>query len=83
MELPSTHVALPQDVYAELQDTAYGQTSTPAERIAGTVQTTIVFAALAGAVTGGAWGIAKAMDWFEEKNFQRKQREKEYARNTK
>lgn len=77
MEL-SNSVILPREDFVELQTAAWSQTPASAkDRIAGTVQTTIIFGAMAAAVTAGTWGWAKAVDWREERAFQRRQRELE------
>lgn len=62
----SKHVLLSEDAFAELSAAAWNRDPTPmSERVAGTMQATIVFAGIAGAFTAAAWGIAKAVDWYE------------------
>lgn len=76
------YVKLPQSDYQELMYAA-NQDATPmtvADRAASAAHTTIVVAALAGAVTAGSWGWAKAMDWLEEREFQRRLRKDAAAR---
>lgn len=66
-------VILPREDFLELQTAAWDPNSlTVNSRIATTVQTTLVFAAMAGAVAAGTWGWAKAMDWKEKRSFDRK-----------
>lgn len=65
-------VIIPREDFAELEAVAYNQDPTPlGERVASTVQTTLVLAGMAAAVTAGSWGWAKAMDWLETKRHNR------------
>jgi len=74
---PTKSVILPADDFLELQASAYSSPpKTTSDRIGGTVQTIIVCAALAGCVTASSWGIAKAMDWYEERQLDRAMRRK-------
>lgn len=69
---------LSDEAFQELQEAAW----TPApprsfgDRMGSSVQTIVVCASLAGAVTAASWGWAKAVDWREERSFNRKQRTK-------
>lgn len=66
-------VIMPREDFLELQAATYDPNSTTlATRAASTAQTALVFGSMAGAVVAGSWGWAKAMDWLEERNFQRK-----------
>ena len=68
----SNHVILPRDEYVELQTAAWDQTPTTVkDRISGTVQTTLIFAGFAAAVTGASYGWAKAVDWLETRRLER------------
>lgn len=74
----SNSVILPREDFLELQAAAYNPNDTTlATRVASTTQTTIVFAVLAGAVTAGSFGVAKAMDWYEERSLKRWMRKRE------
>ena len=78
MQLESSHVALPSEDFRELTRAAYENTEiTPADRVASTAQTFMVFGSLAAAVTGAAFGVAKATDWLEDRRFQRAVRKAE------
>lgn len=68
----SNSVIMPRDDFDELTNAAYSNQHVPfKDRAASTAQTTFVFAALAGAVTAGAWGCTKAVDWLEERRLKR------------
>lgn len=68
------YVMLPADDYRELQNTAFSPSDpkTLSDRAASTAQTTIFWAAAAGAVTAGTWGWVKATDWLETRRQDRK-----------
>lgn len=66
----SNSVILPREDFYELQATA-NQPQSLGERLAGTAQTTVVFTVLVGAVTAGSFGVAKAVDWLEQRRFKR------------
>lgn len=71
-------VIMPREDFLEMQAVAWNQpTPSGKERVAQTAQTTLIFAAMSGAVVAGSYGWAKAMDWLDEKRFQRKMRENE------
>lgn len=64
----SSSVILPREDYIELCTTAWGQDPTPlGERIATTVQTIIVCAAIGGALAAPAWAWLKAGVKLEDK----------------
>lgn len=67
-------VILPREVFEEMQE-GFQTPPTATERLANTTQATVVFAAAAFAFAGATWGWARAMDWLEERNFQRRMRE--------
>lgn len=69
----SNSVILPREDFIELQENALTPLSA-GQRIAGTVQTTIIFGALTAASVAGVYGWAKIMDWLEERRFQRTMR---------
>lgn len=74
----SNSVIMPREDFIELSEAAWNQpTPSAGERVAGTLQTTVVCAALAGMVAGASWGWATAAEWLEEKRFQRELRRKE------
>lgn len=66
-------VTMPVELFMALQEDAAEQPTTP-ERIASTIQTTAVFAAMAGATTAGFYGYFKLADWYDQKKFERKNR---------
>lgn len=71
----SNHVILPREDFIELQTAAWNQPQLPVkDRFVNTANTSLVFMAMAGAVTLGTLGWAKAVEWKEEKAFQRKMR---------
>lgn len=74
MELSNEHVALPREDFIELSRAAYEPQPTPADRVASTAQTFMVFGGLAAGVTAGAFGISKATDWLEERRIKRADR---------
>lgn len=66
-------VIMPREDFLELSEAAWNQpTPTLGERAATTVQTTLVFAGMAAAVTAGTYGWAKAIDWLEMRRAARK-----------
>lgn len=84
MQLESSHVALPSEDFRELTRAAYENTEiTPTDRIASTAQTFMVLGAMAGAVVGGSFGIAKAADWLEHRRWKRAHRIGEYKDDSK
>lgn len=73
------HYIVPREDFLELQQVAYDQpTPTAGERFGSVMQTTAVFAGLAGAITACSWGIAKATDWYEERRSQRERAAKQF-----
>jgi hypothetical protein len=73
MELSPDHVVLPRETYLELQEAAMiTSPMSKSERLGSIFQTTAVFTGVALAFTGSVWGWAKAKDWLEERNFQRR-----------
>ena len=69
-------VILPREDFVELQEAAWAQTpATLGERVAGTVQTSLVCFGIAAAVTAGTWGWAKALDWKDERRLARMREE--------
>lgn len=75
MELSPDHVVLPKDNYLELQEAAFlSPAMTTQERLGSMAQVAVIFASIAGAATASVWGWAKAKDWLEERNFQRRVR---------
>lgn len=69
----SESVIMPREDFLELSAAAYDPNSTTFQtRLASTAQTTIVFAVMAGAVTAGTYGWAKAVDWLEMRRAARK-----------
>ena len=78
IDLP-TSVILPREDFMELQIAAWDSTPPSVkDRALNSAQTTLVFAVMSGAVVAGCWGWAKATDWLEEKNFRRRQAEKQF-----
>jgi hypothetical protein len=79
----SESVIMPREDFIELSTVAFDNHHVPSvsERVGSTLQTTIVFGALAAAVTAGTWGYVKAHDWLEEKNFRRRIAEREAQKN--
>jgi len=74
----SNSVIIPREDFLELQASAYNPNDTTLKtRAATTVQTTLVFAGMAGAMTAGTWGWAKAMDWLEMRRLARANAERE------
>jgi hypothetical protein len=72
----SNSVIMPREDFIELSEAAWH--TPPASlkmKAATTVQYTLFFVAATAAVTAGSWGIAKAMNWFEEETLKRKMRE--------
>ena len=68
----SNSVILPREDFVELQTAAWDQTPpTASERAASILHTTILVGSIAGAVTAGTWGWAKAVDWLEERRIKR------------
>lgn len=79
MDLNDHHVIIPSDEYLELQTANWNQPpATINDRIAGTVQTALIFAAASAAFVAGAWGIAKVQNWHEERILQRRMREETF-----
>lgn len=75
-------VILPREDFVELQEAAWAQTpATTGERVASTVQTTIICFAAAAAVTAGTWGWAKACDWKDERTLARAKEDPKYKVN--
>lgn len=74
----SNHVILPREDFIELQTAAWDHPQLPVkDRFVNTANTSLVFLAMAGAVTLGTLGWAKALEWREEKAFQREARRRE------
>ena len=74
----SNHVILPREDFIELQTAAWDHPQLPVkDRFVNTANTSLVFIAMAGAVTLGTWGWVKALDWREEKAYQRRMRQAE------
>lgn len=71
--MSDNNVSLPADIFIELQEAAM-EAPTTSERIASTVQTTAVFAALASTVTAGFYGYFKLADWYDQRKFEREVR---------
>lgn len=71
MQLNENHVVLPREDFNELQNTAYNNTMSPADRVASTAQTFLVFGGLTAGIIGSAFGIAKATDWLEKRRHER------------
>lgn len=68
----SNSVIMPRDDFDELVSSAYTNQHVPfKDRAASTAQTTFVLTVMAGAVTAGAWGCTKAVDWLEERRLRR------------
>jgi hypothetical protein len=68
----SNSVILPREDFVELQEAAWSQTPTSAgDRAANTAQTAVVLLLCSGAVTLGAWGWYKAMNWYDEQDLKR------------
>lgn len=75
-------VILPREDFVELQEAAWAMPSTtPGERVASTVQTSIICFAVAAAVTAGTWGWAKACDWKDERALARAKDDPRYNYN--
>lgn len=71
----STSVIIPREDFLELQTAAYNQPpASGKERIGNALQIIVFCSAAAAAVTAASWGWAKAVDWREERAFQRSQR---------
>lgn len=73
----SNSVVLPEDTYRELSETAWGQSATFGERMAGAAQGTLLFAGLAVAGSGAFWACTKAVDWLEERRLSRERRHRD------
>lgn len=69
----SNSVIMPREDFYELQASACTPATT-SQRIAGTIQTAVIFGSLSAAFTAGVWSWAKAVDWLEERQLQRKMR---------
>lgn len=63
----SNSVILPRDEYIELSTTAWGQNTTVADRVAGTLQTTAFCTVLVAAFSAGTYVWYKAMSKLEDK----------------
>lgn len=76
----SNSVIMPREDFIELSTAAFDNSHVPSvgERVGTTVQTTMVFAGIAAAVTAGSWGWAKAMEFLEEKRFQREMAKRQF-----
>jgi hypothetical protein len=80
----SNSVIMPREDFLELQAVSSSQTpTTTSDRLATTAQTFAFFAILAGSVTAGSWGWAKAMDWYDSKKFDREIANAERVQTTK
>lgn len=78
------HVIVPREDFNELQSAAFDN-ATIGERVATAAQSTLFLGSAAGAFVLASWGWAKAMDWREERKFQRavkrdKVKETEYTK---
>lgn len=68
----SNHVILPNEDYIALQEAAWDPIPIPVkDRIGSSVQTLVILSAVAGVVTASSWGWAKAVNWLEDRRFQR------------
>lgn len=77
-------VIMPREDFLELSEAAWNQpTPTLGQRAATTVQTTLFCAALAGAVAAASWGWATAVEWHEQRSFERARAAKENGHNPK
>lgn len=76
----SNSVILPREDFYELQTSALAPMST-GQRIAGTIQTTVIFGAMTGVAVATVWSWAKATDWLEERQFQRAIRKNAQTKN--
>jgi hypothetical protein len=76
----SNSVIIPREDFIELQTVAFDNQhdTTVGERIGTIIQTTTVLAGVAGAFAAASWGWAKAMDWYETKQHERKLAEKQF-----
>lgn len=75
-------VILPREDFVELQEAAWAQpTATLGNRVASTLQTTIICFSAAAAVTAGTWGWAKACDWKDERALARAKEDPKYKVN--
>ena len=71
--MSDNNVTLPAELFIALQEEAAEAPSTT-ERVASTIQTTAVLAAMAGTVTAGFYGYFKLADWYDQRKFDRKLR---------
>lgn len=76
----SNSVIIPREDFFELQAEALTPLSA-GQRIAGTIQTTVIFGAMSAASVAGVWGWVKATDWLEERRFQRAMRKNAQTKN--
>lgn len=70
----TNHVVLPREDFIELQTAAWQQPELK-DRVASTLQSLIVVAAVASIVPIGSWAHAKAQNWRDDKAFIRKELE--------
>lgn len=68
--MSDNNVSMPAEYFLDLQEAAM-EPSTTSERIASTVQTTALFAAMAGASTAGFYGYFKLADWYNQRKHDR------------
>lgn len=69
----SQSVIMPREDFVELQEAAWSSLPQSfGDRAASMMQTTVVCTVLAGAVVASSWGVAKAMDWYDERSWKRK-----------
>ncbi len=76
----TNHVILTTEDFRELQYAAFDKPALPkttGDRIGTAAQTTLVYAGFAATFGAACWAWAKASDYLEEKNFQRRLREKQ------
>ena len=69
----SNHVIMPREDFVELSQVAFDNNHVPSlsERTASVAQTAAVFGILTGFIVGSSWGWAKAIDWLEQRKFDR------------
>lgn len=79
----SNSVIMPREDFIELQTAAWDNDQTVGDRALATLQTTLVFTAIAGCVAASSWAYAKAMNWKDEKAFERAMREANPDKSTK
>ena len=71
----SDSVIIPREDFVELEYAAYHQPpASPGDRIATTVQTTIVFALIGATIAGTSWAWYKVRDEFEKKSYERQEK---------